>query len=310
MEMTKKLYNKLFYETLRIRMIEEEIIKIYPSDKIQSPVHLSIGQEAIAVGICSNMKKGDLIFSSYRGHAYYLAVGGSLKKFFCELFGKSNGISGGKAGSMHLSCKEKGMMGSSAIVASTIPHAVGSALSFKINRKKNITISIFGDGATEEGCYHESLNFASLNSLPILFVNENNELSIYTKISERQSYDNKKHVEAYGIKYFYIKEGYDFIKIYKICRKIIEYIKKNNKPAYLEIKCARYIEHVGINEDNSYDLIDKKFLISWKKKDPLITNKKLAQQQSLRIYKEIKKSIDFAEKSKYPDLIDIYKNVI
>ena len=158
------------------------------------------------------------------------------------------------------------MMGSSAIVSSTISHAVGSALSFKLNKKKNISITVFGDGATEEGSYHESLNFASLHSLPILFINENNLLSIYTDIKERQSYINKKHIESYNIKYFYIEHGYDFFQIFRTIKKIIQYIKKKNRPAYIEIKSARYKEHVGINDDNSYDAINKKVFNKLEKK--------------------------------------------
>ena len=160
----------LIRKSLRIRMVEEKIIELYPSDQIQSPVHLSIGQEAVAVGVCAHLNKNDWVFINYRGHAFYLAKGGPLPEFFAELMGKRTGLSKGKAGSMHLAAPEQGVIGASAVVASTISHAVGAALASKIKGdKERVFVANFGDGAMEEGVFYESLNFAALHQVPIYF---------------------------------------------------------------------------------------------------------------------------------------------
>ena len=170
---------------------EEKIIELYPSDLIQSSVHLSIGQEAAAVGVCANLNLDDWVFINYRGHAFYLAKGGPLPEFFAELMGKKNGQSKGKAGSMHLASPKQGVMGASAVVGSTISHAVGAALMAKIKNEKKIFVTNFGDGALEQGVSHESFNFASLYKVPVLFLCEDNNLAVHSPKSERQSFSLK-----------------------------------------------------------------------------------------------------------------------
>ncbi len=308
--MFNNLYEKMFYECLRIRLIEDKIIELYPSDKIQSPVHLSIGQEAAAVGLCQNLKKKDWIFINYRGHAFYLAKGGSLKKFFAELYGKKTGISGGKAGSMHLAYPDSGVIGASAIVATTIPHAVGSALANKINKKNNIIVSIFGDGAADQGVYHESLNFSSLFNLPILFYCENNELAVHTSINNRQSFNIDNHAKAYGIKVYTVENGYDFMQVKKISKIAIDYIAKNLRPALIVVKTMRYKEHVGPGEDNNESYRDKKIINKWKAKDPLINNFKLINKFTKKINLEINNAVEFAETSKNPSKANLLEDII
>ena len=204
------------FDCYRIRKIEEKISEIYHSDKIQSPVHLSNGQEAVAVGICHHLKKTDLVFGTYRGHALYLAKGGSLRKMMAELFGKSSGCSKGKGGSMHLADKENGVMGCSAIVSSTIPHAVGAAYAAKLKKTGGIIVCLFGEGATGEGVYHESLNFASKHKLPILFVCENNEWAIFTKVAEVHAFEPYQHAMSYGIPVNLLEKGWDVEKVYNV----------------------------------------------------------------------------------------------
>ena len=193
MKQTKNSGNTLLYNCLRIRLVEQRIAELYPTDLIQSPVHLSIGQEAVAVGVCANLQVDDWVFINYRGHAFYLAKGGPLPEFFAELMGRRTGLSKGKAGSMHLAAPEVGVIGASAVVASTISHAVGAALAAKIRRQSGrIFVANFGDGATEQGVFHESLNFASLHRLPVLFLCEDNGLAVHSSVRERQSYDLKR----------------------------------------------------------------------------------------------------------------------
>ncbi|PYS41056.1 MAG: hypothetical protein DMG14_08575 [Acidobacteria bacterium] len=175
------LYRKMFL----IRRTEEEVARIYPSDKIKSPVHLSIGQEAIAAGVCDVLRPDDVVSGTYRSHASYLAKGGDLRAFFAELYGKDTGCARGKGGSMHLINMDQYILGTSAVVGTTIPIAVGYALALKRQGTGRVVAAFFGDGATEEGVFHESLNFAALHRLPVLFVCENNFLAIHTPIEKR-----------------------------------------------------------------------------------------------------------------------------
>src|SRR5439155_4707591 len=184
------VHEQLYRSLYRIRRVEEEIARVYPTDRIKSPVHLSIGQEAVSVGICSALRADDVVFGTYRGHALYLAKGGDLKQMVAELYGKVTGCARGKGGSMHLVDAAHGVMGASAVVGTTIPHAVGYAYAMKLRGEDRIVVSFFGDGATDEGVFDESLNFAALKRLPILFVCENNSYAIHTHQVRRQAQAN------------------------------------------------------------------------------------------------------------------------
>ncbi|MDA9639772.1 thiamine pyrophosphate-dependent dehydrogenase E1 component subunit alpha [SAR116 cluster bacterium] len=305
-------FNDLFYQALRIRMVEEEIIKLYPSDQIQSPVHLSIGQEAVAVGLCRQLTDQDLLFNNYRGHAYYLAKGGDLEGFFAELFGKKTGISKGKAGSMHLSHPSTGVMGASAVVGSTISHAVGAALSGKIQGTNNAYVTVFGDGATEQGVYHESLNFASLHNLNVFFVCENNGLAVHSHLAERQSYDLRLHADTFGIDYFFLEEGYDFMAVNGVAESLIGKIKKNNRPIVLEVKTCRYKEHVGPGDDFCFGYRSEALVETWKSLDPLCQErfKGLVLEFAEPIKNEIDRAVSAAQIAPLPDKEDLMSDVI
>ena len=304
------LYEELFYKALRIRMVEEKIIELYPTDKIQSPVHLSIGQEAVAVGVCQELMATDLMFSNYRGHAYYLAKGGDLKKFFAELFGKSTGCCHGKGGSMHLAAPDVGLMGASALVASSLPHAVGAAMAAKKLKKDQIIIAVFGDGATDEGVYHESLNFTSLHKLPVIFVCENNDLAVHTRTSARQAYRILDHAAAYGLPTHYCEEGYDMIKVHEAFAPLVAEVRRTKLPQYIEIKTCRYLEHVGVNEDYDAGYRSVSEIEEWKRKDLLMFEKKLIDKYQAIILVEIQEAVMFAENSPWPQLEDLLTDVI
>src|SRR5438552_18743671 len=153
------MHEQLYRSLLRIRRVEEEIARVYPTDMIKSPVHLSIGQEAVSVAICEALAPADVVFGTYRGHALYLAKGGDLRQMIAELYGKATGCARGKGGSMHLISPQAGVMGTSAVVGTTIPNAVGYAYALKYQLNRALAASFFGDGATEEGVFAESLNF-------------------------------------------------------------------------------------------------------------------------------------------------------
>ena len=192
MKIKKKNKIKLYYEMFRIRKIETTIAEKYKEWEMRCPVHLSIGQEAVAVGVCQNLKKKDEIVTAHRCHAHYLAKGGSLKSMISELYGKETGCAKGLGGSMHLIDLKAGVSAAVPIVGSTIPIGTGIAWANKIKKSGKIVAIFFGDGATEEGVFFESLDFAALHELPVLFVCENNEYSVYSHISKRQS-KKKRH---------------------------------------------------------------------------------------------------------------------
>jgi pyruvate dehydrogenase E1 component alpha subunit len=299
---------EIIKKCIRIRKIEEKISEIYPSDKIQSPVHLSNGQEAVSVGICAHLKKTDLAFGTYRGHALYLAKGGSLKKLMAELYGKRTGCGKGKSGSMHLADKENGVMGCSAIVSSVIPHAVGAAYAAKLRKTGQVIACFFGDGATGEGVYHESLNFASKHQLPVLFVCENNELAIFTKTSEVHSFDVCSHAEAYGLPVTQIKDGWDVETIYNVAEQEITKIRAGISPRLIEINTFRYKQHVGPGTDSGMGGSTQESLLKWKNKDPLL-RKEVTESQLADIEEELAEAIKFAEISQFPTKEDLLKDV-
>ena len=299
----------LIRQTLLIRRIEERIIDLYPSDKIQSPVHLSIGQEPVAVGLCEAMTPTDILFTTYRGHAYYIAKGGKLPELMAELYGRVGGVSGGKAGSMHLAAPEVGMMGSSAVVASTIPHAVGAALAARVCGKKQAIITIFGDGAIEEGVYHESLNFAVLHKLPVLFVCENNSLAVHTSIAERQAFDIVTHAKSYGINTTVIEDGNDLIKIGDTSAKILASLRAGGRPEWLMIKTYRYKEHVGPGEDFDAGYRDRAEMDRWWKSDPLNRWADVVKGMEADVKAEIDRAVAFAEASPSPGPEDLLTDV-
>src|SRR5438445_3877117 len=217
----ERLYRSLY----RIRRLEEEIARIYPTDRIKSPVHLSIGQEAVSVGVCAALGPSDMVFGTYRGHALYLAKGGDMRAMVAELFGKATGCARGKGGSMHLIDPDAGMMGASAVVGSTIPNAVGYAYALKQGGADAIVASFFGDGATEEGVWAESLNFAVLKRLPILFICENNQYAIHTHQRLRQGRpDICARAAAYGLPAERI-ENNDVLRVYERCVDIVPAIR-------------------------------------------------------------------------------------
>jgi pyruvate dehydrogenase E1 component alpha subunit len=302
-------YTDLFKQSLRIRLVEQKIIELYPSDRIQSPVHLSIGQEAVAAGVCESLDTQDLLFSTYRGHAYYLAKGGDLSQLFAELYGRSGGFAKGKAGSMHLAAPGVGMMGSSAVVGSTLPHAVGAALAARFRRTGQIIVATIGDGATEQGCYHESLNFAALSGLPVLIVVENNGLAVHASLAERQSYDICSHARVYGILAQKIDRGWDFLTVGDAVGEVVQSMRNDPRPHLVEITTCRYMEHVGPGEDFAAGYRSAVEVDAWKAKDPLIQDRDLVARLLPELTAEIDDAVAFAEASPLPHPSELLTDV-
>ena len=293
---------------LRIRLVEESIANKYSEQKMRCPTHLSIGQEAIAVGVCSNLTNEDQVLSTHRAHAHYLAKGGCLNSMLAEIYGKVTGCSKGMGGSMHLIDKSVGFMGSTAIVGNTIPVAVGLALEKKLTRKKSIACVFFGDGATEEGAFYESVNFAIIHSLPILFICENNLYSVYSGLEVRQPMDRKiyKMVRAMGISAQHAN-GNDVEEVARKVKDAKTMILKSGGPQFLEFDTYRWREHCGPNFDNNIGYREESEFLKWKKKDPLKNfysenSQKYIDRKIDTISQEIDDAHQFADDSKFPTL--------
>ena len=276
---------KILNELVRIRIIEEEIAKEYKHQQMRCPVHLSIGQEAIPVGVSSVLTKKDYIVSTHRCHAHYLAKGGSLDALLGELYGKETGTCKGVGGSMHMYDDKVNHLGSVPIVGGSIPVGVGIGYAIKLNKSKNVSVIYFGDAATEEGVFFESLHFAALKKLPIIFVCEDNEYSVYTSKYERHGKrDIKKLVKSMDVKFIEAKKN-DVNDIQKKAKLAKKYALTNG-PVFLYSKTYRYVEHCGPNNDDDLNYRPKNEVNYWKNKDPIqLEIKKL---KKLKIFNEDK----------------------
>lgn len=298
----RSILKKLFL----IRLTEEEIVKNYGNQghdqEMRCPVHLSIGQEGLAVGVCHFLEVSDKIFSTHRCHAHYLAKGGALDKMILEIYGKKGGCIDGRGGSMHLMDEKVGVEMSVPIVSSSIPLAVGNALSNKLNQNKSVTVSFFGDASVEEGIFHESANFAALHNLPVIFLCENNLYSCFTHLEERQP---KRPIidiaKAHDLNSHHIKSTNPF-EIVNLMRDIIEKAR-NGKPSFVVIDTYRWLQHCGVVSDDHLDYRKTHELDKWLKIDPLIEAEKFAINSGNITNQEIK-----AMKTKLNDeIVNVFK---
>lgn len=303
------------YRSLRlIRRVEEEVARIYPSDQIKSPVHLSIGQEAVSVGVCDALRADDVVAPTYRGHAAFLAKGGSLPGLMAELYGKAGGVAGGKGGSMHLIDMKANVLGASAVVGTTIPIAVGYALAAKRAGSDRVVVAFFGDGATEEGVFAESLNFASLHKLPVLFVCENNFYAIHTPVTRRWATQRLcERVETYGIPAHAV-DGADVLELRALTAHLVGRMRGGAGPAFIECRTYRWREHVGPNEDFDAGYRGRADLAPWVENDqvPKIGSLLAPDRRAAidaEIEREIAEAVSFAEASPFPQAEALYTNV-
>lgn len=329
--MNEKLILKGFYEMLRIRLVEERLAKEYLISNRRSFLHLSTGQEAVAVGICMNLRPTDYVFGNHRSHGHYLAKGGDLKKMIAELYGKETGCSKGRGGSMHLIDKNIGFMGSISILASVIPIAVGASFSAKQKGEDRISVVFLGDGASDEGIFYESVNFASLFKLPILFIIENNLYAAMSpkEVRHSENYNMGKIIEGLGANYYEV-DGNNLFEVYNMANFIRKNIRSSGMPIVLECHTYRHMAHSGpLMDDNlGYRKIDTKEVREKncpikKLKEYYINNDTrvidgLNSEQYFdyiegcmkeKIEEEIDLAIKFAEESPEPDPKDLMRGV-
>lgn len=310
---------RLYRSMLLIRKIEQFIVDVYHTDAIKSPVHLSIGQESIAVGACDPLQPDDIVSNSYRCHATYIAKGGCINAMMAELYGKQTGCAGGKAGSMHLIDIKNGVLGASAVVGTTIPVSAGYAFALQQEAlktgKQRLVVAFFGDGATEEGCFSETLNFAALKKLPIIFLCENNRLAIHSLLQNRWANEHIcERVATYGIRTHHVPDG-DVFQLRDIITKEAANIRLGiSGPVFIECETYRWMEHVGPMDDHEADYRCVEELARWKAKDQIVRLANLLDDaEKIKIENEISaiiaKAVAFAEESAYPTPEEIYSHV-
>ena len=298
-----KILENLYERMLKIRITEETITEKYSEWEMRCPTHLSIGQEAIASGVCGNLTNKDFVVSTHRSHAHYIAKGGDMNGMIAEIYGKSTGCSAGKGGSMHLIDKSVGFMGSTAIVGNTIPLAVGLALSIQMKGTNNISCVFFGDGASNQGSFHESMNLCAIWKLPVVFFCENNQYAVSFHV-ERSTSVSDISVRAQGYNASGITvDGMDVVSVYEATLQAVERARRGEGPTLIEAKTYRFFGHSrGDPQFGPYRT--KEEVDEWRKRDPLLLTEKLlsltkAQKKTHldAVKKEMKEALNFAESS-------------
>jgi TPP-dependent pyruvate/acetoin dehydrogenase alpha subunit len=297
---------------MRIRAVEEAIAARYAEGKMRCPTHLSIGQEAVAAAVGGALRPTDLAVSGHRAHAHYLAKGGSLPRMMAEIYGKATGCAGGKGGSMHLIDEDAGFMGSTAIVGGTVPVGVGLGLAAKLRRTDQLSCVFIGDAVAETGVFFESVNFAVLKKLPVLFICENNLYSVYTPLRRRQPEGRRIHemVAGLGIATAH-GDGNDARAVFRAVSQGAAAIRDGGGPRFYEFATYRWREHCGPFYDNDIGYRSEAEFLEWRKRDPIValrqalaTENVLSDAEHARmaadIDAEVRGAFDFAERSPFP----------
>ncbi len=311
--MEKKISLRLLHDMLLVRKVEEEIAKRYSQGLMRCPTHLSIGQEAAAVALGASLEKDDLAISTHRAHAHYIAKGGSVSAMLAEIYGKVTGCCRGRGGSMHLTDKSVGFVGSTAIVGNSLPIGTGLALSLQLKKSKQIAAIFFGDGCIEEGAFYESVNFAVVRNLPALFVCENNLYSVYSPLSVRQPAGREiyKMVQGLGMTSS-IVDGNDIEAAYEAALAAVRHVRAGNGPFFLELTTYRWREHCGPNFDNDIGYRTEEEFQGWKAHDPVGVYEKLLLKRGhldlpqaaalhAKLDAKVQADFNFAETSLFPD---------
>ena len=299
----------LYRRIVLIRRFEEQVSKLYARNKLPGFVHLYIGQEAVAVGVCSNLRDNDYITSTHRGHGHTIAKGGDVNRMMAELYGKVTGYCKGKGGSMHITDMQIGMLGANGIVAGGIPIAVGAAYgAARIRKTDQVVAAFFGDGATGEGPFWEGINITQAWDLPVIFVCENNLYGVGTRLGKVMgSEDLAPRVKGFGMP-VQVVNGNDVVEVRQVAAEAVERARKGKGPTFLECKTWR---HRGHFEGENPTYFDQEEYNNWMKRDPIktleshIQEQGLADQEHLReiqkqVDEQIQASVEFAESSEFP----------
>lgn len=251
LRLDSKLLTHLHQELLRVRVTEERLAARYREQEMRTPAHFGTGQEAVAVGVCQALRRDDVVFSHHRCHNHYLAKGGGIYELAAELYGRADGCSGGRGGSVHLTWPETGMIATSAILGEMTAVAVGAALAFQMDKSDRVAVTFFGEGSLDEGAFYEALNYASIKKLPVLFACENNLYATESPMEVRQApgSDLCERARAFKVDAARI-DGNDVLEVYRATKKAVAALRRGDGPKFLELMTYRWREHVGPNFDH------------------------------------------------------------
>jgi TPP-dependent pyruvate/acetoin dehydrogenase alpha subunit len=272
---------------IRIRAFEERLVTLFKANEIVCPIHLYVGQEAIAAGVCAILTREDYAFSTHRSHGHYIAKGGSLRHLMAEILCREDGCSHGRGGSMHITDVSQGFIASAAIVAGTIPLAVGAALKSKMMGETRVSVAFFGDGATDEGVFYECVNFAALNKLPVLFACENNLFSTHMPVFKRQSNQALfEKMAAFGLPSRRV-DGNDVSEVYDAASRMIREARDGAGPSFLECMTYRWYSHVGAWQDLDVGFRKKEDVERWMARDPIEATRRYVATRRPEAWDEI-----------------------
>jgi TPP-dependent pyruvate/acetoin dehydrogenase alpha subunit len=313
---------RLYRNLLRVRHAEETLAALYREKEMRTPTHFGLGQEGIAVGVCEALRTDDVVYTHHRSHTHYLAKGGSLLGLVAELYGREAGCSRGRGGSVHLTDRSVGMMGSSPILGEGVALAVGSALAFSMDGAKRVATTFFGEGTFDEGIIYECLNYASIRKLPVLFVCENNFYATESPLEVRQPTDTQlcDRVRAFKVEAQKV-DGNNVVGVYEAARRAVERIRNGDGPFYLECETYRWLEHVGPMFDHELNRTyrNRDEVDAWMKRCPVqrsarrLLTRGIATQAQLdqwmaEVKAELTKVVAEAKASPWPDPSTLFEN--
>ena len=319
-DISKEVLLELYRKMLKIRKVELKIEELYPEDEMKTPVHLCLGQEAVAAGVCANLSVDDYVFSNHRGHGHYIAKEGDLKAMIAELYCKRTGCSKGKGGSMHLVDPSVGLLGSSSIVGGCIPIATGAALGSVLQKENRVSVAFFGDGGADEGVFYESLNFAALKKLPVIFVCENNFYAVCSPQSKRQLKDDiYRRAKCLSVPGYKV-DGNNVIEVYRVTHNAVSNARRGKGPSLIECRTYRWRGHVGPESDIKLGYRTQEELDEWMERCPvrnfellLIARNIMIREEIDIVHQEVQKEIEgafeFAQASPLPDGDELFTDL-
>ena len=308
LNLSKEQFAELYRKMFEIRSFEEKVFDLYAQNLVPGTIHLYVGEEAVAVGVCSNLWKSDYITSTHRGHGHCIAKGAKLKQIMAEILGKKDGYCKGKGGSMHIADFDMGMLGATAVVGAGIPIAMGAGLSLRLRGLNNVVACFFGDGASNQGTFHEAINMAAVWKLPVIFVCENNVYAMGTRQSEVMLLENvADRAVAYGIPGVAV-DGNDVLEVYRAAREAVGRARKGEGPTLIECKTYR---HKGHSRIDPAKYRPQKEVEEWLSRDPIKRLEKKLLQTGVLVETEVRQveeevltrigeAVEFAIESSYP----------
>jgi pyruvate dehydrogenase E1 component alpha subunit len=317
LKLGKEKLIEMYRQMLRIRHFEEKVYELYGQNLVPGTIHLYVGQEAVAVGVCANLRKDDYITSTHRGHGHCIAKGADLRRVMAEILGKKTGYCKGKGGSMHIADFSIGMLGATAVVGAGIPIAVGAGLSLRLRRTDQVVACFFGEGASNQGTFHEGINMAAIWSLPVIFVCENNLYAMGTRQSMVMKIKNvADRASAYGIPGVTV-DGNDVLAVYEAAHEAVDRARRGEGPTLIECKTYR---HKGHSRFDPATYRPKEEVETWLKKDPiqrfrakLLEMGLLTEQKAGKLEREavsaVEEAVKFAMESPYPAPEEALENV-